>query len=387
MKAALLPDRGVVKVAGDDARKFLNGLVTTDIGKVDARSTPRFAALLTPQGKIIVDFIVAEARPADGGGFFLDCPRALAPTLGERLNFYKLRAKVIDRGPVRDARRAGGLGRRRRRPTTASCYPDPRLPALGLRCMLPPHLAGEAAAELGATLVDAADYEAHRIALGVPRGGARFHLWRRLPARSRHGPARRRRFRQGLLSSARKWCRAWSIAAPRAPASCRSPSTAPPPEAGIAGDGRRQDCRHDGLGRAGRGLAMLRLDRVADALAAARRSSPAASRCASSSRPGRALRFQARRRRRNERDHPPCRRPDALPLAEARSALRRLSRRRMGRAGIRRPRALREADARRLPGRPVVDHHPAQARQFPPRLRRLRAGEDRALHAEEGRAR
>ena len=58
----------------------------------------------------------------------------------------------------------------------------------------------------------------------------------------------------------------------------------------------------------------------------------------------------------------------------------------MGRAGIRRPRAVREADARRLPGRAVVDHHPAQARQFPPRLRRLRAGEDRALHAEEGRA-
>ena len=60
-----------------------------------------------------------------------------------------------------------------------------------------------------------------------------------------------------------------------------------------------------------------------------------------------------------------CRRPRALPLAEGRSALRRLSRRGMGRAGIRRPRALREADARRLPGRPVLDHHPAQARQFP----------------------
>ena len=54
------------------------------------------------------------------------------------------------------------------------CYPDPRLPALGLRCMLPPHLAGKAAADLGAELVDAAVYEAHRIALGVPRGGLDF---------------------------------------------------------------------------------------------------------------------------------------------------------------------------------------------------------------------
>src|SRR6266496_1119525 len=94
MKAALLPDRGVVKVGGLDARKFLNGLVTADVGKVEP-AHPRFAALLTPQGKIIVDFIVAEAEAADGAGFLLDCPRALAPALTERLNFYKLRAKVM----------------------------------------------------------------------------------------------------------------------------------------------------------------------------------------------------------------------------------------------------------------------------------------------------
>ena len=74
MKTALLPDRGVVKVAGDDARKFLNGLVTNDMGKV-APGAARFAALLTPQGKIIADFIIAEAEAGDGGGFFLDCPR------------------------------------------------------------------------------------------------------------------------------------------------------------------------------------------------------------------------------------------------------------------------------------------------------------------------
>ncbi len=73
------------------------------------------------------------------------------------------------------------------------------------------------------------------------------------------------------------------------------------------------------------------------------------------------------------------RRPHALPVAEAGPALRRLSRRGMGRAGIRRPRALREAGARRLPGRAVVDHHSAQAREFPQSLRRFRTGKDRAL--------
>src|SRR5215471_152553 len=90
MQAALLPDRGVVTVAGDDARKFLNGLLTADIGKVTPESA-QYAALLTPQGKIIVDCIVAELAAEDGGGLFLDCPRALAPTLVDRLNFYKLR--------------------------------------------------------------------------------------------------------------------------------------------------------------------------------------------------------------------------------------------------------------------------------------------------------
>src|SRR5215468_10625795 len=93
MKAALLPDRGVVKVAGDGAREFLNGLLTADVGAL-APGRARFAALLTPQGKIVVDAIVAEAPAADGGGFFLDCPRALAKYFSERLTFYKLRAKV-----------------------------------------------------------------------------------------------------------------------------------------------------------------------------------------------------------------------------------------------------------------------------------------------------
>jgi folate-binding Fe-S cluster repair protein YgfZ len=94
MKAALLPDRGVVKVTGDGARNFLHGLVTADILKLEP-GMARFCALLTPQGKIISDFLVVEAPAADGGGFFLDVPRALAATLVDRLNLYKLRAKVL----------------------------------------------------------------------------------------------------------------------------------------------------------------------------------------------------------------------------------------------------------------------------------------------------
>jgi folate-binding protein YgfZ len=172
MKAALLPDRGVVKVAGEPARAFLNGLVTANIETMTAQ-TPRYAALLTPQGKIIADFIVAQVPDDDSGDFFLDCPRALAPTLVEKFNFYKLRAKVI----VEDLSEMLSVMAVWDGSGDTECglvYPDPRLAALGLRIMLPPHVADDAVKDLGATVVDASEYEAHRIALGVPRGGLDF---------------------------------------------------------------------------------------------------------------------------------------------------------------------------------------------------------------------
>ena len=65
MKAAFLPDRGVVKLSGEDARNFLNGLVTTDVGLVQP-GLARFAALLTPQGKITADFLITEVPAGHG---------------------------------------------------------------------------------------------------------------------------------------------------------------------------------------------------------------------------------------------------------------------------------------------------------------------------------
>src|SRR5262249_54959964 len=104
---------------------------------------------------------------------FLDCPRALALTLMQRLNFYKLRAKLIIEDlseilgvlAVWDGAGVTEYG---------LCYHDPRLPEIGTRCMLPPHLAADAADDLVAQLVEPVDYEAHRIAHGVPRGGLDF---------------------------------------------------------------------------------------------------------------------------------------------------------------------------------------------------------------------
>src|SRR4030088_1063183 len=93
MKAAFLTDRGVVKVSGEDARDVLNGLGTTDVTLLRP-GLGRFGALLTPHGKITTDFLITEAPSGHGGGFLIDCPRALAQGLADKLGFYKLRAKV-----------------------------------------------------------------------------------------------------------------------------------------------------------------------------------------------------------------------------------------------------------------------------------------------------
>src|SRR3712207_2928122 len=92
MPIAHLADRGVVRVSGEDAKTFLDGLLTCDLDRV-APARPRYGGLLTPQGKILFDFILFQAGEAEGGYFF-DCAKAQAPDLARRLGFYKLRAKV-----------------------------------------------------------------------------------------------------------------------------------------------------------------------------------------------------------------------------------------------------------------------------------------------------
>ena len=267
MKAAHLPERGVVKVAGEDARKFLNGLLTADITKVTPQHAA-YAALLTPQGKIMVDMIIAEAPSQDGGGFFLDCPRALCPSLVERLNFYKLRAKVIceDLSEVLGVMAVwDGAGESE----YGLCYADPRLPGLGMRCMLPPHLASDAAADLAAMLTDADDYEAHRITLGAPRGGLDFYYNDAFPHEADMDQLNGIDFDKGCYvgqevvsrvehrGTARK--RVVPVAFEDFAAEAGVVVKAGDTDIGLMGTSVRGG---------GRGLAMLRLDRVGDALAA-----------------------------------------------------------------------------------------------------------------------
>ena len=265
MKAALLPERGVVKVAGEDARKFLDGLLTADIDKVTPQKAA-FAALLTPQGKIMVDMIVAENPAADGGGYFLDVPRALAPTLVQRLNFYRLRAKVI----VEDLSEVLGVMAVWDGAATSDyglSYADPRIAALGSRCMLPPHLIADAAADLDATQVVASEYDAHRIALGAPRGGLDFHYGDAFPHEADMDQLNGVDFEKGCYVGQEVVSRVEHRGTARkrvVPVAFEDFA----PEAGVRVMVGDIEAGVMGSSARGRGLAMLHLGRIGDALAA-----------------------------------------------------------------------------------------------------------------------
>ncbi len=172
MKASLLPDRSIVRFAGDGAREFLNSLFTADISTLTANES-RYSALLTAQGKIIVDAFVSEAPAETGEGFYFDTPKSQLQVFLARMKGYNLRKKYI----VEDLSEKLGVmavWEGAAATTRYPCHADPRLPALGQRIMLPPGEAAALAAEIGAELVPQEAFEAHRIALGVPRGDVDF---------------------------------------------------------------------------------------------------------------------------------------------------------------------------------------------------------------------
>ncbi len=143
--ATTLGDRALLRLHGEDVRGFLQGLVTVDT----AGPLPRWAGLLTPQGKALFDFIL---WPHDED-VLIDCEAAQADALAKRLTVYRLRRAIAivreDALAVHWSADAPG----------GNAAPDPRLPALGWRWLAPS----------GAS---AAGWLAHRLALGVTEGVA-----------------------------------------------------------------------------------------------------------------------------------------------------------------------------------------------------------------------
>ena len=263
MKAAFLPDRGVVKVSGEAARDFLNGLVTTDVTLLHP-GFGRFGALLTPQGKITTDFLITQAPSGHGGGFLIDCPRALAQGLADKLGFYKLRAKVA----VENLSDSLGVlaawdGEPLIKPDLT--FADPRNAALGWRILIPAELAQKVADLIGADLVDYTAYDAHRIAAGVPRGGLDFIYGDAFPHETNMDRLHGVDFEKGCYVGQEVVSRMQH----RGTARTRTVKVildGPAPEAGtpvVAGD---KPVGTMGSSAEGAGLALIRTDRAVDAL-------------------------------------------------------------------------------------------------------------------------
>src|SRR5215469_2855209 len=166
----LARDRALISLAGADRTSFLQGIVSNDVTKATAERAV-YAAFLTPQGKYLHDIFIA----AVGERLLIDCEAGRRADLLRRLRMYKLRAKVtlaeedglaiglhfgpdvladLDLPPQAGHARAAGEG---------ILFVDPRLPALGLRTILPqPAMPAETGS--------AADYDRLRLSLGVPDG-------------------------------------------------------------------------------------------------------------------------------------------------------------------------------------------------------------------------
>jgi folate-binding protein YgfZ len=160
-----LDDRAVVRVAGADATTLLQNVVTLDMDGVDEHGSG-YGALLTPQGKILWDFVLHRF----GDGYAADVRAGEAEAFAKRLTLYRLRAKVeITSAPELGVFVLWGDGEHSASPRRGGDAPsDPRLAELGSRWVAPP----------GSVLVDAhpADWHRHRIALAIPEGGIDFLL-------------------------------------------------------------------------------------------------------------------------------------------------------------------------------------------------------------------
>jgi tRNA-modifying protein YgfZ len=265
MKAAFLPDRGVVKVSGDGARDFLNGLVTTDVALLRP-GLGRFGALLTPQGKIVTDFLITEAPAGHGGGFLIDCPRALAQGLADKLGFYRLRAKV----GIENLSDSLGVvavwdGEPTMKPDLA--FTDPRHPALGWRILVPEELAQKVADLIGAEMVDSTAYDAHRIAAGAPRGGLDFMYGDAFPHETNMDRLHGVDFDKGCYVGQEVVSRMQHRGTART-RTIRILLDGPAPEPGAAIVAGEKSIGTMGSAAGGAGLALLRIDRAADALQA-----------------------------------------------------------------------------------------------------------------------
>ena len=156
--------RSVLRMEGADMRDVLQNVVTNDVGLLAPR-TAIYAALLTPQGKYLFDFLLIDEGPE--GALLIDCDATRAEALAQRLRMYCLRRDATVTG---EAGLGGALvGGGGTAPEGELVVPDPRAAALGWRIYAADPVAALAAT--GAAEADRAAYDALRIAHMVPASG------------------------------------------------------------------------------------------------------------------------------------------------------------------------------------------------------------------------
>lgn len=177
-RCIVLQDRALVRLSGADARSFLQSLISNDVTSL----TPEralYAALLTPQGKYLFDFLLFDR----GGEILLDAEAARLPALLKRLVMYRLRAKVAIEEAGGDQAVLAVIGEdapaafalpavtaAARVEADAVLAVDPRLAGLGVRALVPRAGIDAFMARHGLAAASFADYDRHRLTLGVPDG-------------------------------------------------------------------------------------------------------------------------------------------------------------------------------------------------------------------------
>ncbi len=284
MPACLLEDRGIIRVAGEDARSFLQGVITCNMDTV-APGKAGYGALLTPQGKIIVDFLVVETGEAmepfqavAPPGFLLDCPRHLTEPLVKRLSMYKLRARVtIEALSGTELDEPGKLavvaqfGAKFVRQSPAIEYPDPRSAGLGLRAIMWRN-AADVVTDVrerkedreGILSADVSVYEAHRIALGIPKGGEDFAYGETFPHEANMDLLHGLDFRKGCYVGQEVVSRVEHRGLARKRI-CRIEHAGQKAQQGARILAGEREIGEVGSGILGMSLAMVRLDRVEEA--------------------------------------------------------------------------------------------------------------------------
>ena len=177
--AVRLSDRALVRLHGEEARRFLQGLVTVDVDTLDGRL--RYGALLTPQGRLLFDFFLWAEGPRT---ILLDTPATRREALVRRLQLFRLRAKVeigVEDGwavlVLPGAQPAAfGLpvepGALRALPEGGIVAVDPRHPGLGVRVVLPEEAVPAFLAARRLREADEELWHAHRLRVGIPEGEA-----------------------------------------------------------------------------------------------------------------------------------------------------------------------------------------------------------------------